>query len=257
MTVELFADIFQNSKLCTNSNAPASFQNTAVGSITVSSSSFSNPVLLEASNLNFEISSVQGYPFSYLVVSFPAEFGIASTTCSFPAGIICTIQGTSIVINSTTTIALPLVGAINNIIAPGFSPSSNIYLQSFSSTAYTMDSNTQIYFAAACTLPCRGCSSSQPASCTSCYSNAALVQGQIYLSNSSCVSVCGLQLYLSNSTNSCSSCVAPCATCQSSSYCYTCITNYYLYNGSCLLTCPFGYYGFNGLCLACTAAIYC
>lgn len=250
--------MYQNSKLCTNANTPSSFQNTGVGTITVSSSSFSNPILLTTANLNFQITSTSGFPFSYLAISFPAEFGCSAITCSLPSGITCTLQGNSVIINSTTTISLPLVAAINNLVTPSFSPSSNIYIQSFSSTGYLMDSNTQIYFQTSCTLPCKFCTSTvQPSSCTSCYSNTTLVQGQIYQNGTSCVSVCGYGLYLNSSTNSCVVCTSPCATCLSTAFCYSCETNYYLMNGSCLSSCTFGYYGFNGLCLACSTAIYC
>jgi hypothetical protein len=142
LTADLYADIYQNSKLCTNVNTPSFFQNTAVGQITLASSSFSNSILMESTNLNFQVSAVRGYPFGYLVVSFPHEFGVSTATCSLPAGITCTVQGSSVVINSTTSISLPLVAAINGLTVPSFSPSSSLYLQTFTSTGYLMDSNT-------------------------------------------------------------------------------------------------------------------
>lgn len=256
-TAELFADMFQTSKLCTNANSPLSLQNTAVGGITLASSSFSATVLAENTNLNFKISSVSGYPFSYLVVSLPNEFATTSVSCSLPAGLTCTKLNNAITINSSTTIALPLIATLNTVTAPAFSPSSNIYLQTFSSSNYLMDSNTDIYFQTGCTLPCRTCSVGFPASCLSCYTNSALVQGQIYLNTSACVSICGSGLYLEFATNSCTLCTSPCLTCSSSSACYTCISNYYLNSTSCLSVCPFGFYGYNGMCLVCSSAIFC
>ena len=68
LQVDLYADIHQNSKLNTHS---ATFQNTAVGAITISSHSFSNAILSSSTNLNFQISATDGLPFSYLVISFP------------------------------------------------------------------------------------------------------------------------------------------------------------------------------------------
>ena len=214
MQVDLYADFHQNSKLNTNANSPNSFKNTAVGSITISSHSFSNAVLLESTNLNFQISTTDGLSFSYLVVSFPAEFSTTAVSCSLPSGITCTTSGTSVTINSSSSISLPLIGAINGLISPSFSPSSNIYVQSFNSNNFLMDSNTQIFFTTTCTLPCKTCSSpSQPTICTSCYSNTSLVSGQVLQNGTSCVSVCGTGLYQDNTTSSCLACVSPCATC--------------------------------------------
>ena len=119
-----------------------------------------------------------------------------------------------------------------------------------------MDSNTQIYFSTACTLPCRTCPSSAT-TCASCYTNTSLVSGKIYLNSSACVSVCALGLYLDTPTNSCLLCVAPCATCASSTVCYTCSSTTSFLSGSCLSSCPFGYYSFNSLCLVCSSAIFC
>ena len=254
LTVDLYQDIFQGSKLY-SSSSPASFQNLQSGTIILSSHSFTSTILAGSTNLNIQINATSASLFGYVTISLPFEFGVSGVGCSLPYGFTCTLQGQSVVVNSSNIISLPLIFTVNNLTAPSFSPSSNIYIQTKNSNGYLMDSNTQIFFATACTLPCRTCTTA-PTSCTSCYTNTTLVAGQIYQNGSNCVSVCGTGLYLDSVTNSCTICPSPCATCQSTSICYTC-TNSFLYNGSCLLTCPFGYYGFNGLCLVCNAALYC
>jgi hypothetical protein len=210
---------------------------------------------LGSTNLNIQISATSAALFSYLAVSFPFEFGVSGVGCSLGIGFTCSIQGQSVIINSSNVIALPLIFTVNNLTAPSFSPSSNIYIQTKNSNNFLMDSNTQIFFTTSCTLPCRTCTT-PTTSCSSCYTNTSLVSAQIYLNASNCVSVCGTGLYLDSSTNSCTICPSPCATCLSISICYTC-TNSFLYNSSCVLACPFGYYGFNNMCLVCNSAIYC
>ena len=255
ITVDLFQDVNQLSKLYSNSASPANFQNQFAGSITVSSSSFTNTILAASTNLNIQISATNGASFSYLSISIPYEFGISGIGCSLPSGTSCTLQSTNLIINSSTVVSLPLIFTINNITAPSFSPSSNIYIQTFSSSNYLMDSNTQVFFTTSCTLPCRTCST-PTTTCLSCYTNPSLVAGQIYFNTSNCVSVCGNGYYLDSVISSCTLCPTPCATCLNSSICYTC-TSSFLYNNSCLVNCPFGYYGFNGLCLVCSTAIFC
>ena len=39
-------------------------------------------------------------------------------------------------------------------------------------------------------------------------------------------------------TQKCLACVSPCATCQSSTHCLSCIANKFLYNAQCHTTCP-------------------
>lgn len=255
IAVDLYQDIYQLSKLYSNANSLASFQNLQAGVITLASSSFTNAILAASTNLNIQISATKSSSFSYITISFPYEFGVSGVGCSLPSGITCTIQGSNVIVNSSTFFSLPLIFTINNLTAPSFSPSSNIYIQTMSSTNYVMDSNTQIFFTTSCTLPCKTCST-PTTSCLSCYTNSSLVAAQIYFSNASCVSVCGNGFYLDSVTNSCTTCPTPCSTCQSSSVCYTCNSSF-LYVNSCLLSCPFGYYGFNGLCFVCSTAIYC
>lgn len=72
LQVELFADLFKNSKLCTNSHALANLKNMAVGSITLGTYSFSSTILLAATNLNFQIVSTDGASFSSLKMTFPS-----------------------------------------------------------------------------------------------------------------------------------------------------------------------------------------
>jgi hypothetical protein len=150
-----------------------------------------------------------------------------------------------------------MIFTLNNIMTPSFTPSSNVYIQSYTSGNYMMDANTVIQFTTICTLPCKTCSSvSQPTICTSCYGNTSLVQGQIYLNNSLCVASCNLGYYMDNTSLSCALCSPVCLTCSSYSVCLSCNTSYF-YNTSCLINCTFGYYGFNSQCLVCPTAIFC
>jgi len=71
ITVDLYQDIYQISKLYSNSDSPKAFQNLQAGAITISSSSFTNAILASSTNLNIQISATNGAAFSYITVSFP------------------------------------------------------------------------------------------------------------------------------------------------------------------------------------------
>jgi hypothetical protein len=154
---------------------------------------------------------------------------------------------------------LPFSITITNLITTAYTPSSYIYLQTFSSTGYQMDSNQNIAFTTTCTLPCKTCqSASQSSICTSCYSNSSLNQvgGAIYLNGSLCSSFCSSGYYLDNSTQNCLQCSTSCLTCIAFTTCLTC-NGSFLYNSSCLSSCPFSFYGFNFQCFSCPTSIFC
>jgi hypothetical protein len=128
LTVDLYQDIFQGSKLYSNSNSPASFQNLQSGIITLSSHSFTNAILAGSTNLNIQMNATSASLFGYVTVSFPFEFGVSGVGCSLPFGFTCTLQGQSVIVNSSNIISLPLIFTVNNLTAPSFSPSSNVYI---------------------------------------------------------------------------------------------------------------------------------
>jgi hypothetical protein len=97
------------------------------------------------------------------------------------------------------------------------------------------------------------CYNSQQISCTPCtyppWSNCYIctpgtcVTCTLY----ACIQ-CNNGFYL-NSDNSCPPCISPCATCENSSTCYTCINGYYQNAGLCLQC--------MNPCLSCTSASIC
>ena len=83
--------------------------------------------------------------------------------------------------------------------------------------------NTTIMSCEPCNFPCLTCDAN-PDKCTTCEN------GYLYYSNL-CVQSCPDGMYKNNIY--CFDCVAPCSTCNSSTFCKSCATDY-LYNGSCL-----------------------
>lgn len=139
---------------------------------------------------------------------------------------------------------------------PVFTPSTSIYVQSYSTTQYLMDRSTNVIFTTECTLPCRQCTTNTSA-CTGCYSNGSLVSNKIILSNSTCISLCGNGKYLDTNTSTCENCHSICETCENFSICLSCPGNSYLYNSTCLTNCPFGFYKYGTICATCPIALFC
>ena len=216
--------------------------------------------MLSSSNLLINIANVSSTSFSFFTLKFPPDFGLVSASCSAPAGISCGITLSQNLFNLTTasTFSLPFSITISNLITTAYTPSSYIYIQTFSASGYQMDQNSNVAFATTCTLPCKNCNTATPSVCTSCYSNTSLNQigGYIYLNGSLCSSFCSSGSYLDNSTQTCLACVSSCLTCSAYSTCLTCNSSF-LFNSSCLATCPFSFYGFNFKCLSCPTSIFC
>ena len=71
--------------------------------------------------------------------------------------------------------------------------------------------------------------------------------------------------YQTSPSKECIDCQSPCETCNSLSFCISCLNNLKLYNGTCITNCPSTYYGDNsgicnqcyGLCETCTGKYYC
>lgn len=102
-----------------------------------------------------------------------------------------------------------------------------------------------------CSSPCSTCSNSAT-NCTSCLTNLVV---QLYLSNNFCVQANGCPdgTYANSTFNNCSFCNSPCNNCANLSFCLSCVTGNYLYNGICSSSCPIGYLATNGLCSQCTS----
>lgn len=105
------------------------------------------------------------------------------------------------------------------------------------------------------TIPINGNCVQCSSACLTCIgtiTRCASCQNGLYLFNSSCVSLCPVGTFINGT--SCSSCVAPCLTCSSSSTCLTCNSSMYFYSGTCLAVCPAGTYGNAlGSCLNCSS----
>ncbi len=149
----------------------------------------------------------------------------------------------------------PFQVTLQNVLTPKSSPSSKVFLETYTSDSYLIDRNSDIIFATACTLPCKGCvSATQPSQCTSCYSDPTLVSNLVILSGSTCTSACPIGQYQNTTTSSCLPCSTNCESCQNFDQCLSCNNNKYLYLQDCLTDCPIGFYKYSARCLACDKA---
>ena len=57
---------------------------------------------------------------------------------------------------------------------------------------------------------------------------------------------------LNQTVKQCASCVLPCLTCNSATYCLSCTANLKLLGSVCQSSCPDQYYDSNGICFACS-----
>ena len=76
-----------------------------------------------------------------MMVTFPQEFDIGGSGCSLPNDMSCSLSGSSMRLDYNGTISTPLAFTINSVLTPTFTPSSIIYLQTYSTNGYRMDSN--------------------------------------------------------------------------------------------------------------------
>ena len=219
--------------------------------------SFSNRVLFEDSNLYIDLVETDYRGFSFLVVRFPSEFAINPGGCILPSGYTCAINQTNYDNSFVITVAsgsfvFPFQFTLRNILTPKFTPSSKVYLETYTSDSYLIDRNSDILFATACTLPCKGCVSAVLSSqCTSCYSDPTLVSNLVILSGNSCRSVCPIGQYEDTNTASCVPCSTNCESCQNFNICLSCNNNRYLHLQDCLIDCLIGFYKYSARCLPC------
>lgn len=130
-----------------------------------------------------------------------------------PPSLTCSIVGHVFKIAETASTyswVMPLEISLSGILAPTFSPSTSITIETRSNTGYLMSRSTQPKFSTNCALPCRTCLTTDLSSCLSCYSDPTLVSSKIILSGTQCVSACNNRQYYNNNSNQCDSCSSIC-----------------------------------------------
>ncbi len=189
---------------------------------------------------------------------FGSDFNTAVLGC-LNNGYTCSING-SVVVVSMSSIANLTAITITNLITPFSSISTVVSLSTYSSNGYLIGQSMNIVWQAACTIPCRTCTSTTT-TCLSCYSDIVLAQSRIlyFPLNSTCVSDCGDKFYRNVSTNICMACSTSCYNCYNATYCTSCIPGQYLLasNTTCFAECPTGYFQKSAFCIACTPSLNC
>jgi hypothetical protein len=185
---------------------------------------------------------------NYLTVLFPSEF---SPNMTISTNALSTTQLAPRLFNLTVGNTQPIsinIKAFTNVLSSYFT----VEAYSVSQTgqfSYLVSSNTNTirYNLSAitnCSFPCKICTPLNHSTCLQCYSNATT---QFYFIDpvaQNCVtpSSCSTNTFPSSAASACVVCPPQCLTCSSSSVCYSCATNYYLLDNSCLTDCPVEYY---------------
>ncbi len=74
----------------------------------------------------------------------------------------------------------PFQFTLRNVLTPKSTPSSKVYLETYTNDNYWIDRNSEISFTTECTPPCKRClSPSYSSSCESCYTDGSLVDGYV------------------------------------------------------------------------------
>lgn len=141
--------------------------------------------------------------------------------------------------------------SITGFTAPINAPTDYSSVVTLDSGGYKLDESlSTIIFSTSCTMPCRTCSSTAPASCTSCYSNINISTFIYYDSAlNRCYDNCPSGKFANIATLTCNLCDTNCLTCVgNATFCLTCNPNStykYLYANSgtvptriCLANCP-------------------
>lgn len=115
-----------------------------------------------------------------------------------------------------------------------------------------LNTMTGNHICTSCPTGCSQCADvSGSVQCNLCMSVMGL---QYFLKGITCTSNCGSGYYGGydsiTSQPTCIGCVAPCANCNSASFCTSCSTGYLL-GGICYTNCPFGYYISGAICAQC------
>jgi proprotein convertase subtilisin/kexin type 5 len=141
-------------------------------------------------------------------------------------------------------------------------PNDYTVFTTFDALGYIIDqSQNDIIFILACTLPCKTCSGTQT-NCTSCYNDTTITSNVFYFASANqCLSTCLDGFYSETVQYTCAPCSATCLTCTiTSTNCLTCVlTSLYPYlnktsatNGTCLAQCDYGMYpDITSTCVLC------
>lgn len=236
-------------------------QNTLPNVITLNSWSFNSTILKESST--FSVSMTPTVPLGstdYILITFPAEFTVASPICTLSSQQSCSNPTSNVLkIVSTGVFPATLAITISGITNPSASSNSPIFIETYNSANKLYDQDYSVKFQRFCTAYCRTCLSTNTSSCSTCYTDGTLVSGNTILSGTTCTSGCGSGSYYNTSTMACATCSTNCTECISYSGCTACPANYYLYNQACVGGCPLGYYtdSVTQTCAVCTAALHC
>lgn len=99
-----------------------------------------------------------------------------------------------------------------------------------------------------CTSPCYTCTNT-PTTCLTCDPS---ITPLVFLSNSRCVTTCpSLYVFPNPIDNTCTACISPCSTCNSSTSCLSCVTGYNLHGTTCSNNCPTGFVNISSVCQKC------
>jgi hypothetical protein len=147
----------------------------------------------------------------------------------------CTVNYEERFINITNAVTYSRgnPGAIRMIFSMLRNPVENIVTESFKIETETSDgwkldtiaSNVTVNFY--CKYPCASCNIDEPDVCLSCYSSA----DERFFFDAKCYDICPAG-FVNTTTNNCTACEAPCATCVDTiDYCLSCVEDYKLMEG--------------------------
>jgi len=194
-------------------------------------------------------------PIDYTIISSfdSGGFFIDQSKTDVRFNILCNLPCKTCTANSS--VCLSCYSNTNVSTFNTYFPSNNSCI-SFCPSAYYLDTTTQTcYLCGTNCLTCQGFSSN----CTSCLSSSAYPALNFTVIGSTvtgtCLSVCPLYFYLSNSTSpaQCTPCIIPCLACTGIVSCLSCRTGYYYYNNACIPNCPLNYTIPNNATLTCDA----
>lgn len=170
--------------------------NTRTNTIGINSASFNPAIMGEATTFSFSITpSIPMTINGQILITFPAEFVLGTTSCTLPTGFSCLKTGSVITISITATPSFPISGSISGITAPRISESSGIYIQTFGADGAEMTRDSTVTFKVGCNLYCRTCTS-DPSYCLTCYTDTVLASGHVLgPTDGKCLSFCPVGQY--------------------------------------------------------------
>lgn len=204
-------------------------------------------VLYQASNITlvfsapFNIDSSFATALTSVSVTLPVEFSVSSdTSCSCNYGTGCTlVNSTTFLVSSPGNSLSNVTVTFSNVNLPFFSVSSSFGIYYNYNGLSIASVGSGVVVTAYCTSPCGQCIT--PTVCLSCLPSPN-TYNVYFAQNNTCLSSCPSTYFLNATV--CSTCISPCVTCNSSSFCFSCANNSFFYsaNNTCLGQCPSGYY---------------